>query len=172
MRRGADFLFSTAVQKHIISSTGALSIPEVPKSMLVIGGGVIGLELGSVWARLGSKVTVVEFMEDIAAGADKEVAKAFQRILAKQGIVFQMKQKVTAATVKGAAVNVTIENRDDGAKRTETFDKVLVSIGRRPYTHGLALDKAGVKLDDKGFFFCLRFSLWSSGSRCARARAC
>jgi len=139
-------------EKLILSSTGALSIPEVPKNMLVIGGGVIGLELGSVWSRLGSDVTVVEFLEDIAAGADKEVAKNFLRILKKQGMKFEMKQKVTAAkaSADGSGVDVTIEHREGGATRTERFEKVLVSIGRRPFTDGLELAKAGVKVDEKG----------------------
>ncbi len=138
-------------EKHILSSTGALSIPKVPKNMLVIGGGVIGLELGSVWSRLGSDVTVVEFLEDIAAGADKEVAKNFLRILKKQGMKFEMKQKVTAAKVApdGSGVDVTIEQREGGATRTERFEKVLVSIGRRPYTDGLELAKAGIKVGGK-----------------------
>lgn len=151
---GSDVMDLPGIKRdevNIISSTGALSIPKTPKSMLVIGGGVIGLELGSVWSRLGSQVTVVEFLEDIAAGADKEVAKNFQRILSKQGITFQMKQKVTSAVVNSAGtVDVTIEKRDDGSKRTETYEKVLVSIGRKPYTEGLGLDKAGVKLDERG----------------------
>lgn len=151
---GSDVMDLPGIKRdevNIISSTGALSIPKVPKNMLVIGGGVIGLELGSVWSRLGAQVTVVEFLEDIAAGADKEVAKNFQRILTKQGITFQMKQKVTSAVVNASGtVDVTIEKRDDGSKRTETFEKVLVSIGRKPFTEGLGLDKAGVKLDEKG----------------------
>lgn len=138
-------------EKSIISSRGALEIDQVPKKMLVVGGGVIGLELGSVWSRLGSDVTVVEFQEDIAAGADKEVAKNFMRILKKQGLKFEMRQKVTAAKVnKDSSVEVTIEKRDGGESRTETYDKVLISIGRKPYTDGLGLDKAGVKLDERG----------------------
>lgn len=139
-------------EKHILSSTGALAIPAVPKSMLVIGGGVIGLELGSVWQRLGAQVTVVEYLEDIAAGADKEVAKNMQRILKKQGMRFEMQQKVLGAAVlpDGQGVEVSIQKREDGSTRVERFEKVLVSIGRRPYTDGLALERAGVQLDERG----------------------
>ncbi len=150
---GSDVMDLPGVKRdevHIVSSTGALSINKVPKNMLVIGGGVIGLELGSVWSRLGSEVTVVEFMDAIAAGADKEVATNFMRILKKQGLKFELQQKVTKAVVNGDGVDVTIEKRDGGATRVERFEKVLVSIGRRPYTDGLGLDKAGVKLDERG----------------------
>eukprot|EP00013_Stygamoeba_regulata_P028409 CAMPEP_0177655810 /NCGR_PEP_ID=MMETSP0447-20121125/15188_1 /TAXON_ID=0 /ORGANISM="Stygamoeba regulata, Strain BSH-02190019" /LENGTH=501 /DNA_ID=CAMNT_0019159799 /DNA_START=81 /DNA_END=1586 /DNA_ORIENTATION=+ len=137
-------------EKRIVSSTGALSLAEVPKKMVVIGGGVIGLELGSVWARLGSEVTVVEFLPEIAAGADKTIAKKFQKVLARQGIKFQMSTKVTSAKNLGDKVQLTIESAKGGAAKEIDADVVLVSVGRRPYTDKLGLDKVGVKMTDRG----------------------
>ena len=142
-------------EKKIVSSTGALALSEVPKHLLVVGGGVIGLELGSVWRRLGAKVTVVEFLDSIGGAMDAEVAKQFQRILEKQGFEFKLGAKVTAADAKGKGVTVTVEPAQKtkemgGAAEKITADVVLVSIGRKPYTEGLGLDKLGVKLDNRG----------------------
>jgi dihydrolipoamide dehydrogenase len=137
-------------EKKIISSTGALTLPEVPKRLVVIGGGVIGLELGSVWQRLGSTVTVIEFLDRILPPMDGEVSKQMQRILAKQGIVFKLSTKVTAAKPGPKGIALTMEPAKGGAAETMEADVVLVSIGRKPYTDGLGLDKAGVKVDAKG----------------------
>ncbi len=137
-------------EKKIISSTGALELPEVPKRLVVIGGGVIGLELGSVWQRLGSTVTVIEFLDRILPPMDGEVSKQMQRILAKQGIVFKLSTKVTAAKPGPKGIAITMEPAKGGAAETMEADVVLVCIGRKPYTDGLGLDKAGVKLDAKG----------------------
>jgi dihydrolipoamide dehydrogenase len=137
-------------EKKIISSTGALTLPEVPKRLVVIGGGVIGLELGSVWQRLGSQVTVIEFLDRILPPMDGEVSKQMQRILAKQGIVFKLSTKVTAAKPGPKGIALTMEPAKGGAAETMEADVVLVSIGRRPYTDGLGLDKAGVKVDAQG----------------------
>jgi len=137
-------------EKKIVSSTGALTLSEVPKHLLVVGGGVIGLELGSVWRRLGAKVTVVEYLDKIGGPMDAEVAKQFQRILEKQGIEFKLGAKVTAADAKGKNVSVTVEPAKGGNKEKIDADVVLVSIGRKPYTDGLGLDKVGVKLDERG----------------------
>ncbi len=138
-------------EKKIVSSTGALTLDKVPGHLLVVGGGVIGLELGSVWKRLGAKVTVVEFMDKIGGAMDGEVAKQFQRILEKQGIEFKLGAKVTAADAKGKGVAVTVEPAKGGNKEKIEADVVLVSIGRKPYTDGLGLDKLGVKINPRGF---------------------
>ncbi len=130
-------------EERIVSSTGALSLAPPPKDLLVVGGGVIGLELGSVWGRLGSNVTVVEFLDRILLGTDTEVAKQFQRILQKQGFTFLLGQKVTKID-KGERLRVTIEPAAGGAASTLEADVVLVSIGRRPVTDGLGLEKIGV----------------------------
>jgi dihydrolipoamide dehydrogenase len=140
----------TIDEKKIITSTGALTLEKVPEHMVVIGGGVIGLELGSVWRRLGAKVTVIEFLDRIIPTTDGEIAAQFQKILAKQGIEFRLGQKVTGAKSKGAKIDLSVEPSKGGAAETVTADVVLVSIGRRPYTEGLGLEKAGVKLDEKG----------------------
>jgi dihydrolipoamide dehydrogenase len=140
----------TIDEKKIISSTGALELPEVPKRLVVIGGGVIGLELGSVWQRLGSTVTVIEFLDRILPPMDGEVSKQMQRILAKQGIVFKLSTKVTSAKPGAKGITLTMEPAKGGAVETMEADVVLVAIGRKPYTDGLDLDKAGVKLDAKG----------------------
>lgn len=137
-------------EKHIVSSTGALSLESVPKNMVVIGGGYIGLEMGTVWQRLGSKVTVVEFLDRILPGMDGEVSKNMQRILAKQGIEFKLKTKVLSAKSTKTGVSLSVESLD--SKKTETIetDVVLVSIGRRPNTNGLGLEKIGVRIDNRG----------------------
>jgi len=138
-------------EKVIISSTGALSLPTVPKKMIVVGGGVIGLELGSVWKRLGAEVTVVEFTGRIAAGADTELAKEFQKVLTKQGVKFIMNSKVTSAEVQaGGGAKVKIEDAKGGNEQVLDVDVVLVSVGRRPYTDGLGLKEVGVKTNEKG----------------------
>jgi dihydrolipoamide dehydrogenase len=137
-------------ETRIVTSTGALSLPEVPKHLVVIGGGVIGLELGSVWSRLGAKVTVVEFLDRILPTNDGEVSKQMQRILAKQGMTFKLSSKVTAAQKTDTGVTLTVEPAKGGAAETIEADYVLLSIGRRPYTEGLGLDAAGVELDERG----------------------
>ena len=142
-------------EKQIVSSTGALSLPKVPKTMAVIGAGVIGLELGSVWRRLGAEVTVIEFLDIVLPGMDAEVSKQMQRILKKQGMDFKMATKVTGAKAAAGGVTLTMEPRDGLAKgaKAETMkaDVVLVAIGRRPFTEGLGLDKVGVEMTDRGF---------------------
>lgn len=137
-------------EKQIVSSTGALALEKVPEHLVVIGGGVIGLELGSVWRRLGAKVTVVEFLDRIVATMDAETGNAFQKVLVKQGIEFKLGTKVTAARQAGGKVTLTLEPAKGGASEELTGDVVLVAIGRRPYVDGLALEMAGVKLDEKG----------------------
>ncbi len=137
-------------EKKIVSSTGALELEKVPGHLLIVGGGVIGLELGSVWKRLGAKVTVVEFMDNIGGAMDGEIAKQFQRILEKQGFEFRLGAKVTAADSKGKTIMVTVEPAKGGAAEKIEADIVLVAIGRKPYTEGLGLDKLGVKLDARG----------------------
>jgi dihydrolipoamide dehydrogenase len=134
-------------EKRIVTSTGALALAEVPKKMLLIGAGVIGLELGSVWRRLGAEVEVVEFLDRICPGMDAEVAKNFQRLLEKQGFKFRLGAKVTGAKSGKAGVGVTIEPVKGGAAETLQADVVLVAIGRRPYTEGLGLEAAGVKTE-------------------------
>eukprot|EP01128_Nolandella_sp_AFSM9_P008813 TRINITY_DN5483_c0_g1_i1.p1 TRINITY_DN5483_c0_g1~~TRINITY_DN5483_c0_g1_i1.p1 ORF type:complete len:489 (+),score=147.21 TRINITY_DN5483_c0_g1_i1:93-1559(+) len=138
-------------EKRIVSSTGALSLEKVPKKMVLIGGGVIGLELGSVWSRLGAEVTCVEFLPAIGAGADKEIAKTFQRSLTKQGIKFKLEHKVTAVNKKGDDYELEIEGVKNGKKATLDADVVLVAVGRRPYTDNLGLENVGVKTNERGF---------------------
>ena len=140
----------TVDEKRVVSSTGALDLDKVPEHLVVVGGGVIGLELGSVWRRLGAKVTVVEYLDRIGGALDAEVAKQFQRILEKQGIEFKLGMKVMEADARGKAVNLSIEPAKGGARESLSADVVLVSIGRRPYTQGLGLDKVGIKLDERG----------------------
>ncbi|SJZ80155.1 dihydrolipoamide dehydrogenase [Enhydrobacter aerosaccus] len=140
----------TVDEKKIVSSTGALELGEVPKRLVVVGGGIIGLELGSVWRRLGADVTVVEFLDRIVPGVDDEVTKHFQRALAKQGLKFKLGSKVTKAETTASGVTLTIEPAKGGAAETLEADVVLVSIGRRPCVEGLGLDKAGVKLTARG----------------------
>jgi dihydrolipoamide dehydrogenase len=136
-------------EESIVSSTGALTLPKVPKRLLVIGAGVIGLELGSVWRRLGAEVLVVEFLERILPGTDAEVARTLQRLLMKQGMSFKLASKVTGVTHNGAGHRITIEPAAGGEATSVEADVVLVAIGRVPYTEGLGLDAAGVKLDNK-----------------------
>ncbi len=137
-------------EKNIISSTGALSLSKVPKKLAVIGGGYIGLEMGSVWSRLGSEVTVIEYLDFITPGMDREISNEFKKILIKQGIKFKMGSKVNS--IKNIGEEVIIDYTDVKNSNNETleFDKVLVSVGRKPYTEGLNLTKVGVKKDDKG----------------------
>jgi len=137
-------------EQRIVSSTGALALAEVPKHLVVVGGGYIGLEMGSVWQRLGAKVTVVEFLDRIVPGMDGEIAKNFQRILKKQGFTFRLSTKVTAAKTGKTGVKLTLEPAKGGAPDTLEADVVLVSVGRRPYTEGLGLDRAGVAQDGAG----------------------
>ncbi|MET0942028.1 MAG: dihydrolipoyl dehydrogenase [Mesorhizobium sp.] len=137
-------------EKVIVSSTGALELEQVPQRMVVVGGGVIGLELGSVWSRLGSKVTVVEYLDTILGGMDGEVAKQVQRMLAKQGLEFKLGAKVTGVEKSGKAAKVTFQPVKGGDPETIEADVVLVATGRKPYTEGLGLAEAGVELDDRG----------------------
>lgn len=137
-------------EKSIVSSTGALSLEKVPKRLLVVGAGVIGLELGSVWRRLGAEVTVVEFLDRILPGTDSEVAKQLQRILGKQGMAFKLGHKVTGVKKNGAAHTVTIEPSQGGEAETIEADVVLVAIGRVPCTDGLGLGEASVETDKRG----------------------
>jgi dihydrolipoamide dehydrogenase len=136
-------------EEQIVSSTGALSLPKVPERMLVVGAGVIGLELGSVWRRLGSKVTVVEFLDRILPGMDSEVARSMERILTKQGMTFRLGSKVAGVERAGGALKVTVEPAKGGTAELIETDVVLVAIGRVPYTDGLGLAEAGVALDSK-----------------------
>jgi dihydrolipoamide dehydrogenase len=137
-------------QERIVDSTGALELPQVPKRMVVIGGGVIGLELGSVWRRLGAQVTVVEFLDQILPGFDGDVRKEANKIFKKQGFEFKLSTKVTKAQRKGDSVTLTVEPAKGGASETLEADVVLVSIGRRPNTEGLGLDKAGLQTNNRG----------------------
>jgi dihydrolipoamide dehydrogenase len=137
-------------EKVIVSSTGALSLAKVPEHLVVVGGGVIGLELGSVWARLGAKVTVVEFLDTILGGMDGEVAKQFQRLLGKQGFDFRLGSKVTGVAKSGKGASVTFEPVKGGDAETVEADAVLIATGRKPYTEGLGLSEAGVELDERG----------------------
>jgi dihydrolipoamide dehydrogenase len=141
----------TVDQLRIVDSTGALTLPEVPKTLAVIGAGIIGLELGSVWRRLGAEVTVIEFLDRITPGMDEETAKTFQRALAKQGMTFKLGTKVTAAKAGDKGVELTVEPVAGGAAETVKADYVLVCVGRRPYTEGLGLETVGVKPDKRGF---------------------
>ncbi|MCC0808359.1 dihydrolipoyl dehydrogenase [Methylobacterium sp. W2] len=134
----------------VVSSTGALELQAVPKKLLIIGAGVIGLELGSVWRRLGSEVTVVEYLDRVLPGMDGEVGKQFQRILGKQGIVFKLSSKVTGVEVKDGAATVSVEPAAGGEAEKLEADVVLVAIGRVPYTEKLGLETVGVQLDNKG----------------------
>ena len=137
-------------EERIVTSTGALSLKSVPERMVVVGAGYIGLEMGSVWSRLGSKVTVVEFLDRILPGMDGEVAKQFQRILQKQGFEFRLGAKVTGAKKTNKGVILTIEPTKGGPAESIEADVVLVAIGRRPFSEGLGLDRAGVELDERG----------------------
>jgi len=140
----------TIDEKRIVSSTGALALTSVPQRLLVVGAGVIGLELGSVWRRLGSEVTVVEFLDRILPGIDGEVARQAQRILQRQGIGFHLQSKVTGVDASGEALKVAVEPTAGGATQIINTDIVLVAIGRRPYADGLGLKEAGVAVDERG----------------------
>jgi dihydrolipoamide dehydrogenase len=137
-------------EKNVVSSTGALSFKKVPKKLAVIGGGYIGLEMGSVWSRLGSDVTVIEYLDFITPGMDREISNEFKKILIKQGIKFQMGSKVNAVSSKGDFVTISYTDLKNSKEEKIEVDKVLVAVGRKPYTEGLNLLKTGVKLDNKG----------------------
>jgi dihydrolipoamide dehydrogenase len=136
-------------EKRIVSSTGALALPKVPAKLLVVGAGVIGLELGSVWRRLGAQVHVVEFLDRILPGMDLDVAKSFQRLLQKQGITFKLSSKVTAVDSSGPTLKASVEPAAGGTAEIVEADVALIAIGRVPYTEGLGLEAVGVKLDDR-----------------------
>ncbi len=138
-------------EAHIVSSTGALALKKIPKSLVVVGAGVIGLELGSVWRRLGSEVTVIEFLDQILPGMDGDVVKQMTRTLKKQGMTFKLSSKVTKAKASKSGVTLTVQPVKGGAGETLKADVMLVAIGRRPYTEGLGLEKAGVEMDERGF---------------------
>jgi len=148
-------------EERIVSSTGALSLPKVPKSMVVIGAGVIGLELGSVWRRLGAQVSVVEFLPRILPGADAEIAKQAQRQFKRQGFDFHLGMKVTGIEKLKTKLKLTMEPAKGGEAQTLEAETVLVCIGRRPYTQGLGLEEAGVKTDKRGF---IETDHWKTGA--------
>ena len=137
-------------EKNIISSTAALSLNSVPKSLVVIGGGYIGLEMGSVWKRLGADVTVIENLPYITPGMDREISNEFQKILTKQGINFKLNSKVITIEDQGSEVKIEYQNNEKTNKETIIADKTLIAVGRKPYTEGLNLNKVGIKKDDKG----------------------
>ncbi len=137
-------------EKNIISSTGALSLNKVPQKLVIIGGGYIGLEMGSVWSRLGSEVTVIEYLDHITPGMDREISKEFQKILIKQGIKFKLNSKVNSVKDQKNSVIVEFTENNSSKKETLKADKVLVSVGRKPYTEGLNLTKIGIKKDKLG----------------------
>ncbi|MFC4166802.1 dihydrolipoyl dehydrogenase [Teichococcus aestuarii] len=137
-------------EKQVVTSTGALELEKVPGHLVVIGGGVIGLELGSVWRRLGAEVTVIEYLDRLAPGMDAETAKQFERVLAKQGMKFRLKSKVTGAAKSAEGVTLTVEPAAGGAAEEIKADVVLLAIGRRAYTEGLGLAEVGVELDERG----------------------
>ncbi|MDB5656227.1 MAG: dihydrolipoamide dehydrogenase, partial [Tardiphaga sp.] len=136
-------------EKRVVSSTGALSLDKVPEKMIVVGAGVIGLELGSVWRRLGAEVTVIEFLDRILPGMDAEVVKSFQRILEKQGMTFKLGAKVTGVDTSGKRLKAQVEPAAGGAAESIEADVILVAIGRVPYTDALGLKEAGVALDER-----------------------
>lgn len=148
---------------RIVDSTGALSLSEVPKTMIVIGAGIIGLELGSVWRRLGAEVTVIEYLDRICPGMDAEVAKTFQRILTKQGVNFRLGSKVTGAKAGKSRVDLTVEPAAGGGAETLSADRVLLAIGRRPYTTGLGLETVGIVPDARGFIETDHFRTSAAG---------
>ncbi len=146
----ATLPFLEVDEDRIVTSTGALDLPKVPKKLVVIGGGVIGLELGSVWGRLGAEVTVIEYLDEITPGADAEVAKEFRKILTKQGFAFEMGTAVTGVEKLKTKLKVNFKRRKDDSEGTIDADVVLVATGRRPYTKGLGIDALGVTMD-RGF---------------------
>src|SRR6202034_950266 len=137
-------------EKRVVSSTGALDLAKVPQKLLIVGAGIIGLELGSVWRRLGAEVTIVEFLDHILPGIDREIANQFYRMLQKQGLAFKLSSKVSGVDETGAVLKVKVEPAAGGAAETLEADVVLVAIGRVPYTEGLGLEAAGVKKDNRG----------------------
>lgn len=137
-------------EEQIVTSTGALALPRVPERLIVIGAGVIGLELGSVWSRLGSQVTVIEFLDQVLPGMDGTIRKQALRVFKKQGLDFHLSSRVTGARKKAGAVKLSVEPRDGGEAKELEADVVLVAIGRRPYVAGLGLEEAGVELDERG----------------------
>ena len=137
-------------EKNILSSTGALSLSEVPKELAIIGGGYIGLEMGSVWSRLGSNVTVLEYLDHITPGMDREISDEFQKILKKQGINFKLNYKVNSVKSNKNKIFIDYTNNKTSENESMSFDKVLVSVGRKPFTEGLNLKKVGIKSDEKG----------------------
>ena len=137
-------------EKNIVSSTGALSLKKVPRKLAVIGGGYIGLEMGSVWSRLGSEVIVIEYLDHITPGMDKEISSEFKKILMKQGIKFKLNSKVNSVKNIGSSVSINYTDIKSSKDETLTVDKVLISVGRKPYTDGLNLSKVGIKKDSKG----------------------
>ncbi len=137
-------------EKQIVSSTGALELGKVPKSLTVIGGGVIGLELGAVWRRLGAEVTVIEFMDQILPGMDGEIRKEANKLFTKQGVTFKLSSKVTGAKTSKTGVELTVEPAAGGKAEKIKSEIVLCCVGRKPYTDGLGLDKAGVDMDERG----------------------
>ncbi|MEM8935421.1 MAG: dihydrolipoyl dehydrogenase [Pseudomonadota bacterium] len=155
-------------EKQVVSSTGALDFASVPNHLVVVGGGVIGLELGSVWRRLGAEVTVVEFLDKITPTMDGEISKQFQRILTKQGMKFKLSSKVTGAEQLKTKVKLTVEPAAGGDPEVIEADAVLVSIGRRPHTEGLGLETVGVATDNRGFILTDHFKtnvegVWAIG---------
>jgi dihydrolipoamide dehydrogenase len=150
---GSDVARLTGIaidEKRVVSSTGALALDKVPERLLVVGAGVIGLELGSVWRRLGAEVVVVEFLDGVLPGMDNEVRRQAQRLFEKQGMTFKLSSKVTAVDTSGKRLKATIEPAKGGAAESIEADVVLVAIGRVPYTQGLGLNEIGVKLDERG----------------------
>jgi dihydrolipoamide dehydrogenase len=137
-------------EKRVVSSTGALELGKVPQKLLIVGAGIIGLELGSVWRRLGAEVTIVEFLDHILPGIDGEVGKQFHRMLQKQGLTFKLSSKVTGVDTSGKVLKVKVEPAAGGAAETLEADVVLVAIGRVPFTEGLGLETVGVKKDNRG----------------------
>lgn len=150
---GSDIISLPGIEideKRIVSSTGALELDAVPKTMAVIGGGVIGLEMGTVWRRLGADVTVIEFMDNILVGMDEEVRKESFKVFKKQGLNFKVSSKVTSAKAHSNGVDLTIEPAEGGDAENMTVDIVLMAVGRKPYTEGLGLESVGVEMDDRG----------------------
>src|ERR1700733_13988362 len=138
-------------EKRVVSSTGALDLVKVPQKLLIVGAGIIGLELGSVWRRLGAEVTIVEFLDHILPGIDREIANQFHRMLQKQGLAFKLSSKVTAVDASGKTLKAKVEPASgSGAAETLEADIVLVAIGRVPFTEGLGLEAIGVKKDNRG----------------------